>query len=292
MLFRSLFLLLIFPAFLFGKYDLSICAIFKNEAPYLKEWIEFHKIQGVKHFYLYNNNSADYFQRVLAPYIEKKEVTLTDWKYEYSRGGYRDWLAIQRKAYNDCLQKYGKDNDWIAFIDLDEFLFCLDGTKLSVFLKNYDQFGGLLVNWLLFGTSGVNTIPTNKLMIEMLNRCSQKMIPRNSWAKSIVQPKHTREVCNAHMFYYKEGFHAVNEDGKRVDGRGKTVIANDKIRINHYWTRTKKHFREHKMPSRNRRRDCENAMVLQNMAAEYNLKSDKAIHQFVPALRKKMGLDP
>ncbi|KIC71464.1 hypothetical protein DB44_DM00010, partial [Candidatus Protochlamydia amoebophila] len=31
-------------------YDLSVCAIFKNEAPYLKEWIEYHRLIGVKHF--------------------------------------------------------------------------------------------------------------------------------------------------------------------------------------------------------------------------------------------------
>ena len=37
------------------KYNVAICAIFKNEEPYIKEWIEFHKIVGVDHFYLYNN---------------------------------------------------------------------------------------------------------------------------------------------------------------------------------------------------------------------------------------------
>lgn len=35
------------------KYNVSICAIFKNEAPYLKEWIEFNNIVGVNHFYMY-----------------------------------------------------------------------------------------------------------------------------------------------------------------------------------------------------------------------------------------------
>lgn len=28
------------------KYKVSVCAIFKNEAPYLKEWKEFHRIKG------------------------------------------------------------------------------------------------------------------------------------------------------------------------------------------------------------------------------------------------------
>ena len=32
---------------------LSIVAISKNEAPYIKEWIEYHKLVGVERFYFY-----------------------------------------------------------------------------------------------------------------------------------------------------------------------------------------------------------------------------------------------
>jgi len=31
-----------------GPYTLAIAAIFKDEAPYLKEWIEYHKLVGVE----------------------------------------------------------------------------------------------------------------------------------------------------------------------------------------------------------------------------------------------------
>ena len=41
------------------SYNVSACAIFQNEAPYLKEWIEYHRLIGVEHFYLYNNGSTD-----------------------------------------------------------------------------------------------------------------------------------------------------------------------------------------------------------------------------------------
>lgn len=34
---------------------LPICAIFKEEAPYLPEWIEFHRLMGVERFFLYDN---------------------------------------------------------------------------------------------------------------------------------------------------------------------------------------------------------------------------------------------
>ena len=61
------------------KYRLSLCLIFKNEAPFLKEWIDYHTIVGVDHFYLYNNNSDDNYKEVLEPYIRQGIVTLIEW---------------------------------------------------------------------------------------------------------------------------------------------------------------------------------------------------------------------
>ena len=37
------------------KYSVSIVAIAKNEGIYFKEWIEYHKLIGIEHFYIYNN---------------------------------------------------------------------------------------------------------------------------------------------------------------------------------------------------------------------------------------------
>ncbi len=49
------------------KYSITICGIFKNEASYLKEWIEYHEMIGIEHFYLYNNNSDDNYRDILQP---------------------------------------------------------------------------------------------------------------------------------------------------------------------------------------------------------------------------------
>ena len=40
-----------------GAY-LSVCAIYRNEAPYLAEWIEFHRLVGAERFFLYDNGST------------------------------------------------------------------------------------------------------------------------------------------------------------------------------------------------------------------------------------------
>lgn len=87
------------------KYNVSLCAIFKDEAANLTEWIEYHKIVGVEHFYLYNNFSCDDYCKVLEPYIEKGLVTLIDWPFKQG----------QMKAYENCVNVYGSESQWDFF---------------------------------------------------------------------------------------------------------------------------------------------------------------------------------
>ena len=51
------------------KYDLAVVAIFKNEAPYLCEWLGYHLLAGVEHFYLYDNDSSDNCDEIIEPYV-------------------------------------------------------------------------------------------------------------------------------------------------------------------------------------------------------------------------------
>ena len=94
------------------KYTISICGIFKNEAPYLKEWIEYHLLIGIDHFYLYNNNSEDDYKSILQPYIKKGLITLTEWPD----------IPGQISAYKHWYENYRHETKWCTFLDLDEFL--------------------------------------------------------------------------------------------------------------------------------------------------------------------------
>lgn len=47
----------------------------KNEKPYLKEWLEYHLLQGVEHFYLCDNGSTDGTDAYLEPYVAKGVIT-------------------------------------------------------------------------------------------------------------------------------------------------------------------------------------------------------------------------
>lgn len=281
-----------------SQYQLSICSIFKNEARYLKEWIEFHKLQGVEHFFLYNNCSTDPFMEVLDPYIKLGEVTLCDWNQTYEATNITEyskapWVIIQTNAFKHCLKRHGKTSKWIAFIDADEFLFCPDGVSLVDFLKNYENYGGLCVNWLLFGTSNIEKLAPSSLLIEHLTRCAPKNEPRNHRVKSIVQPPRIKDCKSAHTFLYKKGFFSVDVHKNRIqDGSANSeTVSIDKIRINHYWTRTESEFREDKIPSRTGRRSFETEKFLRDLAKNYNSCVDTAILQFLPALKQKMGAE-
>lgn len=287
--------LLIFCVVFFSKsteltavYEVAVCAIFQNEAPYLKEWIEFHKLQGVEHFYLYNNNSEDNFLEVLYPYRVSNEVTLVRWPFTYDYADHDKWIDIQSSAYMHCITTYGEETKWVAAIDIDEFLFCPNGESLPNFLESYKEYGGLCVNWLKFGTSGVEDIPPGVCMIELLVHRSENSFSENKWIKSIVQPSRVAGCYCPHFFVYHSPYFAVDENEK------KTIFFNEsrpieKIRINHYWTRTEKYFFANKIDSRLKRRPDFTANLVLEIGKHCNARFDTVILRHLDNLRSAMG---
>jgi hypothetical protein len=51
-------------------YKLSVCTMIFNEAQNIEEWLAFHMLLKVDHFYIYNDRSTDNINEVLAPYIK------------------------------------------------------------------------------------------------------------------------------------------------------------------------------------------------------------------------------
>ena len=147
------------------KYKVVICAIFKNEAPYLREWIEFHRIVGVEHFYLYNNNSTDNYLEILAPYINAGLIDLIDWPKQQS----------QMEAYSDCVERFKVDCRWIGFIDLDEFVLPIDDDTIYDFLSRFEKTAGAVVlPWQQFGSSGLINREMDSLVCESFYSCWRK----------------------------------------------------------------------------------------------------------------------
>lgn len=275
------------------KYSISICAMFQDEAPYLREWIEYHLLLGVEHFYLYNNNSDDNFLNVLNPYIKNGVVELTEW----SRPNKDDfWLSDQIEAYNHCLQKCVNQTAWLAVIDIDEFIVPVNQPDLYSFLSKYDvqkNVGGLKINWQLYGTSQVSRIKKRQLLIESLvwkapTDYASLELPNNTQGKSIIRPLAVERI-GVHDCTYKPGFGCLPKLGGKKNYR-ELPIDVSQIRINHYWTRHEEYFFNVKMRRRMIAEGPEYQSVLLKKLEELNQVKDTMIFKYVPELRKRMNL--
>jgi len=187
---------------------LSICAIFRDEAPYLPEWIEFHRLVGVEHFFLYDNGSVDGSRQVLEPWVRAGVASIADCSIPLEEGG-QGW------AYSDALERSRGHTRWLAFIDLDEFLFSPGPTPLPDVLREYEGHPGVVVNWQVYGSSGLSA-RTEGLVIESFVRRARTQWVRNRRVKSIVDPSRARRAIGPHFFEYLDGALAVTEDHQLV----------------------------------------------------------------------------
>jgi hypothetical protein len=268
------------------RYNLAICAIFQDEAPYLKEWIEFHRLVGVEHFYLYNNRSRDNYREVLKPYILSGLVEVIDKPKVANR--IKVFNRLQCKCYNECLAHARGVSKWVAFIDIDEFLFPVNERSLLSVLKQYEGFGGVYANWRIFGTSHIRHIPKSQLLIETLTLCTKKSFPANLYVKSIVRPEYAVNFPNPHHPIYRPGYCQVNTNKVPFEGPFlSTYIQDNKLRINHYWTRDEDFFYRIKIPRQKKWGGDPNA---QQILQGSNTEKDEAILRFVPDLKKAMGM--
>src|SRR6266481_3328707 len=170
-----------------APHALAVCAIFKDEARFLDEWIRFHAGIGVTQFYLYDNGSRDHAYEVLRPFISSGLVTLQHWPGK----------AGQRSAYRDCVARRWRAARWIAFIDLDEFLFSPHHVDIRPILESHSDVPALFVHGINFGSSG-HRVPPPGPLLEAYTRCASP--ERSQSGKSIVNPRLVRGVSQSHIF--------------------------------------------------------------------------------------------
>ena len=231
------------------RYQLSLCGVFQNEAPYLKEWIDFHKLVGVEHFYLYNNSSTDNYLEILDPYLKSGEVELIPWDISHKNVAEFNRLILC-DAYQDANQRSRGETKWLIMIDTDEFIFPVEKDSLTEFLEDYDEYGSLCVNWQMFGTSNIPFLLPGESMLEKLTYKAVKDFSSNTYTKCIVQPKCVYEINNPHYPELEPKCVSVNEERKIMRGGQTPYVSVNKIRINHYWTRDEYFFLNNKIPRR------------------------------------------
>jgi hypothetical protein len=271
--------------------------MYRNHAEYLREWIEFHRLVGVERFFLYDNESTDEHREILQPYVEKDIVVIHEWPTPASVERGVPWGLVA--AFDDCLEKQRGETRWLAFTDIDEFLFSPTGKPLPELLTGYESYPGVCVNRVDFGMSGHRDKPPG-LVIENYLRRRRYGAQAKAHIKSIVDPARVEKCWNAHWFHYLDGALPVDENEQPLDDADgaitKTKPSLSRLRINHYLIKSEEEFRvkyakwEDALTKAGRemteRRSWER---LQTSIRHLDREFDDTITIYVPALREILG---
>ena len=149
-----------------------IVGCMKNEAPYILEWVAYHRAIGVDNFLIYTNGCEDGTSQLLDRLQEMgvlQHRLNDDWKGK----------SPQQHALNRSLKEpVIRDADWIIHIDVDEFINvrCGNGT-LDDFFACVPDATNVAMTWRLFGHNGVRGL-SDDFVIEQFDACAPKYCPK------------------------------------------------------------------------------------------------------------------
>jgi len=282
-----------------NKHFLAICIMVRDEGPYISEWIEFHRMMGVSHFFIYNNGSTDGTAELLSAYEGEGLVTLVSWA-DFLQG----WEGVagtsgrtQKLAMLHCLANFGHLAEWMAFIDADEFLFPSVAGSVADVLHEYEDLDSLSVYWHMFGTSGHVRKPSGLVIENYTHRLRKPThsCKHLSRVKTIVRPCAVRGVHNTHVFILRNGYPESWTEHRQKIGHADHRLATrstDVLRINHYYSKSLAEYRERRsVPSIGHRTDFRGDDQLLRLI-ESDTVEDITIQRFVPGLRGRMNVGP
>lgn len=260
------------------QYKLSIAAIMKNEKPYLKEWIEYHRLQGVEHFYLCDNDSTDQTEDYLQPYIKERIIT-----YIAMPGKNR-----QLDCYENIIKTYKQETEWLAVIDLDEFLVPISAKNMQDFLKEFADVSEVSLHWLNYGDNGAVKRPNKTLLTEFFTSHGRFL---NHTVKSIVRPTKVIDFKSfgANHYLQVEG-ESVNENHDPVNFMLSFYPSAQKARINHYILKSYAEFLYKKQRGHPEGTPIDYEYYF--FHNENDIKDDKTMLRFLPQLKDRMKKSP
>ncbi|MGB0158545.1 MAG: glycosyltransferase family 2 protein [Thalassovita mediterranea] len=225
-----------------------IVGCMKNEAPYIVEWVAYHRAMGVDNFLIYTNDCSDGTSEILDRLQEMgvlQHRNNDDWK-----GNSPQQYALNQAQKEPVLQ----NADWIAHIDVDEFINvrCGNGT-LQDFFKEVPDATNVAMTWRLFGHNDVRAL-NDQFVIGQFDKAAPKFCPKphTVWGfKTMFKNIGAYEKISCHRpNKLDDGFKTkvkwVNGSGKDMTREAaekgwrssKKSIGYDLIQLNHYALRS------------------------------------------------------
>lgn len=136
-----------------------ICSMIKDEHEYIREWALHNRSIGFDKIVLYDDNSSHTYDKELGDLMQEGFIEIRKW----TDGEWRR----QTRAFNDFVWSgdWG-ENDYCAFIDVDEFLYFDDGKTVAEFMELYAEFAGVGLSWKMYNANGRIESPKGLSMSE------------------------------------------------------------------------------------------------------------------------------
>ncbi|WP_299591766.1 glycosyltransferase family 2 protein [uncultured Tateyamaria sp.] len=229
-----------------------IVGCMKNEAPYIVEWVAYHRAMGVDNFLIYTNGCEDGTSEILDRLQEMgvlQHRNNDNWKGN----------SPQQYALNQSLKEpLIKNADWIIHIDVDEFMNVRTGNgTLQDFFDAVPDATNVAMTWRLFGHNGVTHLKDD-FVIDQFDRCAPKYCPKphTVWGfKTMFKNIGAYEKISCHRPNkldpkFAKKVHWVNGSGKDMTKEAaengwrssKKSIGYDLLQLNHYALRSAESF--------------------------------------------------
>ena len=155
-----------------GSTGAVIVGCMKNEAPYIVEWVAYHRAIGVDNFLIYTNGCEDGTSEILDRLQDMGVVqhrNNDDW-----RGNSPQQFALNQSLKEPLI----RNADWVIHIDVDEFMNirCGNGTLPDLFAAVPDA-SNIAMTWRLFGHNDQTTL-RDDFVIDQFDSCAPKFCPK------------------------------------------------------------------------------------------------------------------
>lgn len=145
---------------------IGVIAIFKNESFGIKEWLTHYNEEGFDRAILLDNGSTDNYREQIKDFDSFVSVFDAP-RQHYQTGNYNNI------AFPEIIKE---KIDIVAILDIDEYMFSLDGNTLrnrfEHYFKQNNTCGGFLSRWMMFGSSGYINQPQS-IRKSFTKRCAK-----------------------------------------------------------------------------------------------------------------------
>ena len=131
-----------------SKYKFSLVACARWEGAAILEWLDYHKSLGFDHIYLWSNDDdPESLREVVMPHLagESPFVTYNHWPDKGKQG----------QIYEQFLERYASETEWICFLDIDEFIVLKGSSSIQQFMWPFETvYGCIYFHWVNYGPNG------------------------------------------------------------------------------------------------------------------------------------------